>query len=130
MISFTAITNCCTSIRTRTRRSCWAGGHTDHHRADRRLLRAAIALSRSTQQGKQLLIARRLVERGVRFVQVWHDGWDHHQDLEDRITAKAGEMAKQAGAATADAAKQAVDATAAAAQQAADAAKKAVEANK
>jgi hypothetical protein len=46
----------------------------------------------NTQQGKQLLIARRLVERGVRFVQVWHDGWDHHQDLEDRLTAKAGEI--------------------------------------
>ncbi len=46
----------------------------------------------NTQQGKQLLIARRLVERGVRFVQVWHDGWDHHQDLEERITQKAGEI--------------------------------------
>ena len=43
-------------------------------------------------QGKQLLIARRLVERGVRVVQVWHDGWDHHTDLEARITAKAGEI--------------------------------------
>ncbi len=41
---------------------------------------------------KQLLIARRLVERGVRMVQVWHDGWDHHQDLEARITTKAGEI--------------------------------------
>ncbi len=46
----------------------------------------------NTQQGKQLLIARRLVERGVRFVQVWHGGWDHHQDLETRLTAKAGEI--------------------------------------
>ena len=46
----------------------------------------------NTPQGKQLLIARRLVERGVRFVQVWHDGWDHHQNLEERITAKAGEI--------------------------------------
>jgi hypothetical protein len=46
----------------------------------------------NTAQGKQLLIARRLVERGVRFVQVWHDGWDHHQDLEERITEKAGEI--------------------------------------
>jgi len=46
----------------------------------------------NTQPGKQLLIARRLVERGVRFIQVWHDGWDHHQDLEDRITTKAGEI--------------------------------------
>jgi hypothetical protein len=43
-------------------------------------------------QGKQLLIARRLIERGVRVVQVWHDGWDHHDDLENRITAKAGEI--------------------------------------
>jgi len=36
-------------------------------------------------QARQLLIARRLVERGVRFVQVWHgDGqpWDNHDDLE------------------------------------------------
>src|SRR5439155_18346621 len=33
-----------------------------------------------TPQGRQLLIARRLVERGVRFVQVWAGGWDHHQD--------------------------------------------------
>ncbi len=43
-------------------------------------------------QGKQLLIARRLVERGVRVVQVWHDGWDHHTDLEAKITTKAGEI--------------------------------------
>ena len=46
----------------------------------------------NSQPGKQLLIARRLVERGVRFVQIWHTGWDHHQDLEDRITTKAGEI--------------------------------------
>jgi hypothetical protein len=48
----------------------------------------------TSDQGKQLLIARRLVERGVRFVQAWHDGWDHHQDLEERITKKAGEVDK------------------------------------
>lgn len=36
-------------------------------------------------QGRQLLIARRLVERGVRFVQLWHgegQPWDNHDDLE------------------------------------------------
>jgi uncharacterized protein (DUF1501 family) len=36
-------------------------------------------------QARQLLIARRLVERGVRFVQVWHGAgqpWDTHEDLE------------------------------------------------
>ena len=56
----------------------------------------------NTQQGKQLLIARRLVERGVRFVQVWHDGWDHHQDLEERITTKAGEIDQPLAALMAD----------------------------
>jgi hypothetical protein len=43
-------------------------------------------------EGRQLLIARRLVERGVRFVQVWHNGWDHHSKLEDGIRRKAGEI--------------------------------------
>jgi hypothetical protein len=36
-------------------------------------------------QARQLLIARRLVERGVRFVQLWHGAgqpWDSHDDLE------------------------------------------------
>ena len=35
---------------------------------------------------RQILIARRLVERGVRFVQVWQgqgQPWDHHDDIED-----------------------------------------------
>ena len=30
------------------------------------------------------LLARRLVERGVRFVSLLHEGWDHHTDIEDR----------------------------------------------
>jgi hypothetical protein len=46
----------------------------------------------SSEQGKQLLIARRLVERGVRMVQVWHTGWDHHQQLQTRLSQKAGEI--------------------------------------
>jgi len=36
-------------------------------------------------QARQILIARRLVERGVRFVQVWHGAgqpWDSHDDIE------------------------------------------------
>lgn len=28
------------------------------------------------------LLARRLAERGVRFIQLYHRGWDHHNDLE------------------------------------------------
>src|SRR5256886_4119657 len=42
-----------------------------------------------TTQGNQMLIARRLIERGVRFVQVWAGGWDHHQDIEDRLPERA-----------------------------------------
>ena len=39
----------------------------------------------STVQGRTLLLARRLVERGVRFVQVWHSGgqpWDNHDNIQ------------------------------------------------
>jgi len=43
-------------------------------------------------QGIQLLITRRLIERGVRVVQVWAGGWDHHQDIEDRLPRSAGEI--------------------------------------
>ena len=31
------------------------------------------------------LLARRLVERGVRFVQLFHRGWDHHNNLPGRL---------------------------------------------
>ena len=36
-------------------------------------------------QARQILMARRLIERGVRFVQVWHgkgQPWDSHNDVE------------------------------------------------
>jgi hypothetical protein len=45
-----------------------------------------------TAQGRQMLVARRLLERGVRFVQVWAGGWDHHQDIEDRLPKTAAEI--------------------------------------
>ncbi len=38
-----------------------------------------------TLHGRQMLIARRLLERGVRFVQVWHGAgqpWDSHSEIE------------------------------------------------
>jgi uncharacterized protein (DUF1501 family) len=46
----------------------------------------------NSSQGNQLLIARRLIERGVRFIQVWAGGWDHHQDIEDRLPDRAKEI--------------------------------------
>ena len=38
---------------------------------------------------KNCLLARRLVERGTRFVQVYHSGWDHHSQVEKGVTAQA-----------------------------------------
>jgi hypothetical protein len=35
------------------------------------------------------LLARRLVERGVRFVQLYHRGWDHHSGVKDGILKTA-----------------------------------------
>jgi hypothetical protein len=45
-----------------------------------------------SSQGNQLLITRRLIERGVRFVQVWAGGWDHHQDLEEKLPDRAKDI--------------------------------------
>ncbi len=45
-----------------------------------------------TTQGNQMLIARRLIQRGVRCVQVWAGGWDHHQDIEERLPERAKEI--------------------------------------
>src|SRR2546422_153700 len=45
-------------------------------------------------QARQMLIARRLLERGVRFVQVWHGAgqpWDSHDD----IRANHGRLARE-----------------------------------
>ena len=44
-----------------------------------------------TPQGRQMLLARRLLEKGVRVVQVWHPGWDHHQDLVNILPKRAAE---------------------------------------
>jgi hypothetical protein len=52
-------------------------------------------------QGRQMLIARRLLERGVRFVQVWHGAgqpWDSHDDLEVNHRRLATECDKPIGA--------------------------------
>ncbi len=35
------------------------------------------------------LLARRLIERGVRFVQVYEPGWDHHSQVERGVKGKA-----------------------------------------
>lgn len=37
------------------------------------------------------LLARRLAERGVRFIQVYHEGWDHHSNVEGGVRKQCGE---------------------------------------
>ncbi len=54
--------------------------------------------ARTEPFGRQCLMARRLVEKGVRFVLLvhgWENGiysWDHHQDLENLLPARAVEV--------------------------------------
>jgi uncharacterized protein (DUF1501 family) len=36
------------------------------------------------------LLARRLIERGVRFVQLFHEGWDHHSEVHKGVKEQAG----------------------------------------
>jgi hypothetical protein len=36
------------------------------------------------------LLARRLIERGVRFVQLYHEGWDHHSEVHKGVKDQAG----------------------------------------
>jgi hypothetical protein len=38
------------------------------------------------------LLARRLAERGVRFIQLYHRDWDHHGGIKDQIKGTAGEV--------------------------------------
>jgi len=38
------------------------------------------------------LLARRLAERGVRFIQLYHRGWDHHGGVKKNVKGTAGEV--------------------------------------
>ncbi len=42
--------------------------------------------------GRNCLLARRLVERGVRFVQIYSHGWDHHEDISGRLKRQATQI--------------------------------------
>ena len=59
----------------------------------------------SGTQARQILIARRLVERGVRFVQLWHGAgqpWDNHDDIEVNHRRLAMQCDQAIGALLAD----------------------------
>ena len=42
--------------------------------------------------GTQCLLARRLAEGGVRFIEISHPGWDHHNNLRQRMQQNAREI--------------------------------------
>ncbi len=44
------------------------------------------------------LLARRLAERGVRFIQLYHRGWDHHGGIENAIKTTSGYVDKATAA--------------------------------
>jgi hypothetical protein len=44
------------------------------------------------------LLARRLAERGVRFINLYHEGWDHHSDVAGGLKAQCGQTDQAAAA--------------------------------
>jgi len=48
------------------------------------------------------LLARRLAERGVRFIQLYHRGWDHHGGIRSNIAGTANEVDRGAAALVTD----------------------------
>lgn len=42
--------------------------------------------------GRGCLIARRLVERGVRYIHVEHGGWDHHENIDKSIASSCRQI--------------------------------------
>lgn len=47
---------------------------------------------------RNCLLARRLAERGVRFIQLFHRGWDHHTDLPRRLREQTEDTDKASAA--------------------------------
>ncbi len=44
------------------------------------------------------LLARRLIERGVRFVNLYHEGWDHHSDVAGGLKSQCGQTDRASAA--------------------------------
>ncbi|MEW4489294.1 DUF1501 domain-containing protein [Thalassoglobus sp. JC818] len=55
-----------------------------------------------TSFANNCLLARRLVERGVRFVQLYDQGWDHHNNVFSNVKKKAEEVDRPIAALIAD----------------------------
>ena len=51
---------------------------------------------------RNCLLARRMIERDVRFVQLFHRGWDHHVDLPKKLKGQAYDVDQPSAALLAD----------------------------
>ena len=51
---------------------------------------------------RNCLLARRMAERDVRFIQLYHMGWDHHNDLPDHMTKQCSDVDQPSAALVAD----------------------------
>ena len=65
---------------------------TDLAKEDKETLASYGAVPGKPSFANNCLLARRLVERGVRFVQLYDEGWDHHNKLKSRIVKKAKDV--------------------------------------
>lgn len=54
-------------------------------------MRELYGLNNNTTEsfGRQCLLARRLAEKGVRFIQLTHNGWDHHNNMREGLRGRA-----------------------------------------
>lgn len=59
-------------------------------------IRALYGLDDSTTErfGTQCLMARRMAEKGVRFIQLTSNGWDHHNNLRESLGGRAASIDK------------------------------------
>lgn len=59
-------------------------------------------VEKSGSFARNCLLARRMVERNVRFVQLYHRGWDHHRGLPDKMRAQCYDVDQPAAALISD----------------------------
>ncbi len=64
--------------------------------------RYGIGGGRADRFGRQCLLARRMAERGVRFIQLTHRGWDQHNNLRERLRDHAADIDRPIAALLAD----------------------------
>jgi hypothetical protein len=73
-------------------------GLMDMSKEPRSVLEAYGAVPGDGSFASNCLLARRLAERGVRFIQLYHRDWDHHSALKPNVAMKAEEVDKPTAA--------------------------------